>query len=127
MPIPPGAGGPPGIPPIAPIPLIGPAKPPIGGAPGGGIPPTGGTPGVPIPRIGRPLPAGRAIPGPAAATPTPGGPPVGAVPSRADGSAGGGPSTERETIVTPRRIMRPRVRFSSDVVDCEAGALWVQS
>lgn len=54
--------------------------------------------------------------------------PVGApdivpAPSRAEGSAGGGPSTDRETMVTPRRMIRPRVRFSSEVVGATFGAL----
>jgi len=78
-----------------------------------------------MPKIGSPRPAGRAIPGPVAATPAPPGGAVGAVPGprRAEGSAGGGPSTERETMVTPRRMMRPRVRFSSMVVGVVVGAL----
>ena len=120
IPPPPGGGGPPGSPPI---PLIGPANPAIGGAPGGGIPPIG-PPGPPMPIIGSPRPAGLAIPGPVAATPAVEGAP-GAFedPRRAEGSAGGGPSTERDTIVTPRKIMRPRVRFSSEIVAVAAGAL----
>ena len=119
--IPAGGGGPPGNPPI---PLIGPANPAIGGAPGGGIPPIG-PPGAPMPKIGRPRPAGRAIPGPAAATPAVlvGAPEVFPAPRRAEGSAGGGPSTESETMVTPRRMIKPSVRFSSDVVMTLAGAL----
>ena len=78
-----------------------------------------------MPKIGSPRPAGRATPGPVAATPAPPGGAVGAAPEprRAEGSAGGGPSTERETMVTPRRIMRPRVRFSSMVVGAVEGAL----
>jgi hypothetical protein len=35
------------------------------------------------------------------------------VPSRAAGSAGGGPSMEQETTVAPRMIARPSMRFSS--------------
>jgi hypothetical protein len=42
------------------------------------------------------------------------------VPRRALGSEGGGPSTLQETMLVPRRIMRPRVRFSSMVVDSAA-------
>jgi hypothetical protein len=42
------------------------------------------------------------------------------VPRRALGSEGGGPSTEQETILVPRRIIRPRVRFSSMVDDSAA-------
>lgn len=88
------------------------------GAPGkaGG---KGGPPGPPTPTAGpasvmgtgAPRPAGRATPGPAAkpdVTAT-----VGALPSRALGSAGGGDSTERETMWAPRTMMRPSVRFSS--------------
>lgn len=103
---------------------MGPDKPAIGAEPGGGIPPIG-PPGPPMPKMGRPRPAGRAIPGPVAATPAPPVGPEGPAPEprRAEGSAGGGPSTERETMVTPRRMMRPRVRFSSDVVGAVAGAL----
>lgn len=119
--IPPGGGGPPGNPPI---PLIGPASPAMGGAPGGGRLPIG-PPGVPMPKMGKPRPAARAVPGPVAATPEApvGAPDVVPAPSRAEGSAGGGPSTERETMVTPRRMIRPRVRFSSEVVGTVFGAL----
>lgn len=107
-----------------------PIGPPLPGNPGGAAPgkPPGGKPpnppggaGPPTPAAGplkptgNPLPAGRLIPGPAAsvggAVPAPPGAPV---PSLADGSAGGGPSTEQETICVPRTIVRPRVRFSSD-------------
>lgn len=61
---------------------------------------------------GAPLPAGLAIPAPgasAAATP-----PGALAPRRAEASAGGGDSTERETIWAPRTMVRPSVRFSSD-------------
>jgi hypothetical protein len=40
-------------------------------------------------------------------------PPGALVPNRADGSAGGGDSTEREITWAPRTMVRPRVRFSS--------------
>lgn len=40
-------------------------------------------------------------------------PPVVAFPSLALGSAGGGDSTERETMWAPRTMVRPRVRFAS--------------
>jgi hypothetical protein len=78
-----------------------PGNPPGGGKPpnppGGAGPPTPAA-GPPSP-TGRPRPAGLLIPRPAErvagalATPSPG--PLG--PSRADGSAGGGPSTEQDT------------------------------
>ena len=107
--------GPPGGPPRPPKPGGGaPGKPPGGNPgkpPGGGGPPTPAA-GPPSP-TGRPRPAGLLIPGPAArvaAAPAAPGP---AVPSRAEGSAGGGPSTEQETTWVPRTIVRPRVRFSS--------------
>lgn len=90
-----------------------PGKPP-GGKPGnpagGGGPPTPAA-GPPSP-IGRPRPAGLLTPGPAArvaAAAAPGTP----VPRRAEGSAGGGPSTEHETTFVPRTIVSPRVLFSS--------------
>jgi len=58
-----------------------------------------------------PRPAGRATPEPAASVvPMP---PVAGFPSRAVASAGGGDSTERDTIWEPRRIVKPRVRFAS--------------
>ena len=108
--------GPPGGPPL-------PAKP--GGAPpgkpAGGKPANPGGGGPPIPAAGpanptgKPLPAGRLIPGPAAnvggAVPAP---PGALVPSLAEGSAGGGPSTEQDIICVPRTMVRPSVRFSSD-------------
>ena len=111
-------GAPPGGPPL-------PAKPggaPPGNPPGGGKPPNppgGGGPPTPAAGpanpTGRPRPAGRLIPGPAANVGAAAPPPPGAlVPKRAEGSAGGGPSTEHETICVPRRMARPRVRFSSD-------------
>lgn len=108
----PGGGGPPigGGPCPSPTFLIGPCNP--AGAPiCGGSPPGGGPP---IPMMGSPLPAGLEIPGPAAATPAPAAPPA-AAPRRDDGSAGGGDSTERVTMWIPRRIMRPSVRFSSEI------------
>ena len=36
------------------------------------------------------------------------------VPNLAEGSAGGGPSTEQEMMWVPRTIVKPSVRFSSD-------------
>lgn len=60
---------------------------------------------------GRPRPAGLAIPGPAAIAAE--APPGALVPSLADGSAGGGDSTEREMMWAPLTIVKPRVRFSS--------------
>lgn len=79
--------------------------------------------GAPIPIVGSPLPAGLAIPGPP--NPAPAGNPEGPAPSLADGSAGGGDSTERDTMLVPRRMMRPRVRFSSERIGWAAGALFV--
>ena len=109
-PRPPNGGGCPGIPPGG-----GNPKPP----PGGGGPPTPLT-GPPKP-TGKPLPAGREMPPPdcrAVAAP-----PGADVPRRALGSEGGGPSTEQETILVPRRITRPSVRFSSvTVAAAESGA-----
>lgn len=80
---------------------------PVGGAPK----PVGGWP---IP-IGRPLPAGLAIPGPGwmGVCDVPAPEPTGSLDA---GVSVGGPSTDRETIVMPRRMMRPRVRFSSTSV-----------
>lgn len=46
-------------------------------------------------------------------------PPVVDLPRRALGSAGGGASTERETIFLPRTIVKPRVRFSSWTTVCD--------
>ena len=55
------------------------------------------------------------MPGPAANVGgAPPAPPGALAPNLADGSAGGGPSTEQETIWVPRTMVRPRVRFSSD-------------
>lgn len=92
-------------------------SPPAGGNPGGipaGIPggnPAGGRAygigraamagGAPAPR-GSPRPAPAARPGP------------GAIPGPS-AAAGGGPSTETETIVSPRKITRPSVRFCCTV------------
>lgn len=65
--------------------------------------------------MGNPLPAGRLIPGPAAnvdgAPPAPEGT---FPPNLAEGSAGGGASTDKEMMFVPRTIVRPSVRFSSD-------------
>ena len=117
--------GPPGGPPRPPKP---------GGNPPGGNPNPPGGAGPPTPAAGpvrptgKPLPAGLLIPGPAASV---GGtmpvPPGALVPNLADGSAGGGPSTEQETICVPRTIVRPSVRFSSDSTSTGAvlpGADW---
>lgn len=109
-------GPPPGGPPR-------PAKPggaPPGNPPGGnpGNPPGGAGPptpaaGPPNP-TGSPLPAGLLIPGPAAKVGgAPPAPPGALAPNLAEGSAGGGPSTEQDTMCVPRTIVRPRVRFSS--------------
>lgn len=98
--------------------------PPLPGNPGGN--PTGGagppTPAAgPVNPIGRPLPAGRLIPGPAASVGgAPPAPPGAFVPSRAAGSAGGGASTDREIMCVPRTMVRPSVRFSS--VSTKGGA-----
>lgn len=69
----------------------------------------------PVKPMGIPLPAGLLVPGPDAnAVPPEAGPPPGALcPNREDGSAGGGPSTVRETTCVPRTMVRPRVRLSS--------------
>ncbi len=117
--------GPPGGPPRPPNP---------GGNPPGGNPNPPGGAGPPTPAAGpvnptgKPLPAGRLIPGPAAsvggAVPAP---PGALVPNLAEGSAGGGPSTEQETMCVPRTMVRPRVRFSSDSTSAGAalpGADW---
>jgi hypothetical protein len=61
--------------------------------------------------IGRPLPAGLLIPGPAAIAAAP---PGALAPSLAAGSAGGSDSTDRDIICAPRTMVRPNVRFSSD-------------
>lgn len=84
---------------------------------GGGAPPTPAA--GPASEIGAaaPRPAGRATPGPAVsveATPPPD------LPRRALGSAGGGDSTDSDTIWAPRTIVRPRVRFSSCSITCPA-------
>jgi hypothetical protein len=60
---------------------------------------------------GSPRPAGLLIPGPAANAAA--APPGALVPNLADGSAGGGDSTESEMIWAPRTMVRPSVRFSS--------------
>lgn len=104
---------------------------PCGGAPGKppgapGNPPKPPGPGPPTPAagpvrpVGRPLPAGLLIPGPTdmAAGGPPG--PGASFPSRAAGSAGGGPSTVDETTWAPRTIVKPNVRFSS--VSTNAGS-----
>ena len=61
---------------------------------------------------GSPRPAGLLMPGPDAKE---GGaaPPGALVPSLADGSAGGGPSTEHEMMRVPRTMVKPNVLFSS--------------
>ncbi len=110
-----------------------PAKPggaPPGNPPGGnpGNPPGGAGPPTPaagpLNPTGRPLPAGLLIPGPAANVGgAPPAPPGALVPNLAEGSAGGGPSTEQETMCVPRTIVRPRVRFSSDSTITVAGAV----
>lgn len=93
-----------------------PGKPPggkPGNPPGGAGPPTPAA-GPPNP-TGNPLPAGLLMPGPAANVGgAPPAPPGALAPNLAEGSAGGGPSTEQETICVPRTMVRPRVRFSSD-------------
>ena len=107
-----------------------PGKPPPGGncppkPPGGGGPPTPAA--GPVSPTGRPLPAGLLIPGPAAIVGAAVPPPAPA-PSLAEGSAGGGPSTEHEIICVPRTIASPSVRFSSlsTIVGAAApGAAWV--
>lgn len=88
-------------------------------APGGPNPGTGPPidpppiPGEgPVKPTGKPLPAGRETPGPAASVATVEGPPA-APPNRAAGSAGGGPSTEREMTCAPRMIVKPIARRSS--------------
>lgn len=122
-PLPPGGGWKPGGGP--PKPAGGPPLPPNGGGgapPGNPKPPGGAGPPIPIagpPRpTGRPLPAGLLMPAPACnvATPAPGT----LVPNLADGSDGGGPSTDADTILVPRKMMRPSVRFSSTSVAAAA-------
>lgn len=108
--------GPPGGPPRPANPGGAPPGKPPGGKPGN--PPGGAGPPTPVAGplnpTGKPLPAGLLIPGPAAkfggAVPAP---PGALAPNREDGSAGGGPSTEQETIWVPRTIVKPNVRFSS--------------
>ena len=109
--------GPPGGPPRP----GNPGGPPPGKPPGGkpGNPPGGAGPPTPtagpLNPTGNPRPAGLLMPGPAANVGgAPPAPPGALVPSRADGSAGGGPSTEHETMWVPRTMVRPSVRFSSD-------------
>ena len=116
--------GPPGGPPL-------PAN-PGGPAPGKPAPPNPGNPpggaGPPMPAAGppnptgSPRPAGLLIPGPAAIVGGAPAPPGALVPSLAEGSAGGGPSTEQETICVPRTIVRPKVRFSSDSTRADVAA-----
>lgn len=67
-----------------------------------------------------PRPAGRATPGPDCRVEEI--PPVVDLPSRVLGSAGGGDSTDKETMCAPRTIVRPSVRFSSCTTDCVAPA-----
>jgi hypothetical protein len=107
-----------------------PGGPPRPGKPGG--PPNPGAPGKPPPNpgpgpptpgagpvrpTGRPRPAGRATPGPAASVAAVVGP-LDAAPSRAAGSAGGGPSTDSEMTCAPRMMVRPIARRSSVSVTC---------
>src|ERR1700761_4169010 len=87
--------------------------------PGGAGPPTPAA--GPVNPIGSPRPAGLLIPGPACNVAALGAP-AGPVPNLADGSAGGGPSTARDTTCVPRTIINPRVRFSS-ISTSGAGAL----
>lgn len=50
-----------------------------------------------------------------------GAPPGALWPNLEDGSDGGGPSTEHETMFVPRIMVRPNVRFSSDsTIACAA-------
>jgi hypothetical protein len=105
----------------------GPPRPgkPTGGPPNGGAPgnPPNPPPGAPTPGVGpasptgMPRPAGRAVPGPAASAAAVVGPPE-VAPSRAAGSAGGGPSTDSEMTCAPRIIVRPIARRSSVSVTC---------
>lgn len=67
-----------------------------------------------------PRPAGRATPGPDCRVDEI--PPVVDLPSRVLGSAGGGDSTDKETMCAPRTIVKPSVRFSSCTTDCVAPA-----
>ena len=90
--------------------LLGGGKPgnPLAGA--GPPTPTAG----PLNPTGKPRPTGLLTPGPAAKVGNVAVPPGALAPNRDDGSAGGGPSTEQETIWVPRTIVNPNVRFSSD-------------
>ena len=91
----------------------GPPRPgnPAGGPPKPGPPTPAAGPCSPIPA---PRPAGLEIPGPACiAVGAPAAPPGALVPSLAAGSEGGGPSTEHETMVAPRTMASPNMRFSS--------------
>lgn len=83
---------------------------------GGTAPPTPGA--GPAREIGgaAPRPAGRATPGPAVSVVAIPAPVV--LPRRALGSAGGGDSTDRETMCAPRTIVKPKVRFSSCSMVC---------
>jgi hypothetical protein len=94
------------------------------GKPGGAGPPgkpgkAGGGAAPPTPAAGPASEMGAAAPRPAAlATPGPAArvvatPPTVDFPSRVLGSAGGGDSTDRDTIWAPRTMVKPRVRFSS--------------
>lgn len=107
-------------------------RPPRPGKPGGAAPGNpgngGGGAAPPTPAAGpaseigaaAPRPAGRATPGPAWSVEA--SPPPVDFPRRALGSAGGGDSTESETIWAPRMIVRPNVRFSSCSTVWTAGA-----
>lgn len=135
----PGGGAPPGGKPAGGKPGGAPPGKPAGGKPGnpgGGAPlpgkPGGPPPGAPgnppkdgggaapppTPAAGpareiagaAPRPAARATPGPAVRVDMPP-PPV--LPRRALGSAGGGDSTDKDTIWAPRTMVRPSVLFSS--------------
>lgn len=83
------------------------------GRPSGRVAPTARATGGAAPR-----PAGRATPGPDCRVEEI--PPVVDLPSRVLGSAGGGDSTDKETICAPRTIVRPSVRFSSCTMACAA-------
>jgi hypothetical protein len=65
-----------------------------------------------------PRPAGRATPGPDCKVEEI--PPVVDLPNLVLGSAGGGDSTDRDTMCAPRTIVRPSVRFSSCTTACAA-------
>jgi hypothetical protein len=108
--------GPPGGPPRPPKP----GGPPNPGAPGNPPKPGPGPPAPgagPVRPTGRPRPAGLATPGPAASAAAVVGPPD-VAPSRAAGSAGGGPSTDTEMTCAPRMMVSPMARLSSVSVTC---------